>query len=215
MKWIIEAEDISGLMTYKQLFDTLATATPYEEKPADKKYTQWTNAGGPNECKHGYADGIPCPKCDQEKPTSTRYYCPKCSAETNYGGISLESFKGQKPDAPADLEGLYDQLEKAIYLEAYPNGPDGIEQAYNKVKEILLLWESHPIKALPVEPLAVLASLRGYYVSRIMERKEHYTWIINIEPRIYEFDPKHFVAPTYAACEAKARAYLEGLEDKK
>jgi len=25
----------------------------------------WSNAGGENECKHGYAAGIPCPQCDK------------------------------------------------------------------------------------------------------------------------------------------------------
>jgi hypothetical protein len=28
-------------------------------------YLPWYEAGGPNECEHGYADGIPCPHCDQ------------------------------------------------------------------------------------------------------------------------------------------------------
>jgi hypothetical protein len=28
-------------------------------------YLRWELAGGPNECAHGYARGIPCPKCDQ------------------------------------------------------------------------------------------------------------------------------------------------------
>ncbi len=27
-------------------------------------YLRWELAGGPNECAHGYAAGIPCPKCD-------------------------------------------------------------------------------------------------------------------------------------------------------
>lgn len=27
-------------------------------------YMNWHNAGGPNECIHGYADGIPCAECD-------------------------------------------------------------------------------------------------------------------------------------------------------
>lgn len=39
-----------------------------------KKYLPWANAGGPNECKHGYAAGIPCPDCDEiakaEQPPS-------------------------------------------------------------------------------------------------------------------------------------------------
>lgn len=32
-----------------------------------KKYLAWGYAGGPNECKHGYAAGIACPGCDAEK----------------------------------------------------------------------------------------------------------------------------------------------------
>lgn len=27
-------------------------------------YLHWSEAGGPNECEHGYAEGIPCPDCD-------------------------------------------------------------------------------------------------------------------------------------------------------
>lgn len=29
-------------------------------------YLPWTNAGGPNECEHGYAAGIACRKCDMQ-----------------------------------------------------------------------------------------------------------------------------------------------------
>lgn len=28
------------------------------------EYLHWSQAGGPNECEHGYAEGIPCPNCD-------------------------------------------------------------------------------------------------------------------------------------------------------
>lgn len=28
------------------------------------KYLPWDSSGGPNECAHGYAAGIPCPSCD-------------------------------------------------------------------------------------------------------------------------------------------------------
>lgn len=31
-----------------------------------KKYLRWAYAGGKNDCKHGYAIGIPCPDCDDE-----------------------------------------------------------------------------------------------------------------------------------------------------
>lgn len=34
----------------------------------DKNYIPWANAGGPNECVHGYAEGIPCPQCDADEP---------------------------------------------------------------------------------------------------------------------------------------------------
>jgi chromosome segregation ATPase len=30
------------------------------------EYLHWSQAGGPNECEHGYAEGIPCPNCDAE-----------------------------------------------------------------------------------------------------------------------------------------------------
>jgi hypothetical protein len=30
----------------------------------DRGYLKWAYAGGPNECRHGYAAGIPCPDCD-------------------------------------------------------------------------------------------------------------------------------------------------------
>lgn len=30
----------------------------------DSEYLGWEDAGGPNECEHGYADGLRCPYCD-------------------------------------------------------------------------------------------------------------------------------------------------------
>jgi hypothetical protein len=30
------------------------------------KYLAWANAGGPYECKHGVAGGIPCNTCDRD-----------------------------------------------------------------------------------------------------------------------------------------------------
>lgn len=40
------------------------TATHVEGREAPRRYLPWANAGGPNECEHGYAAGIPCPGCD-------------------------------------------------------------------------------------------------------------------------------------------------------
>lgn len=43
-----------------------------------KRYVDWADAGGPNECAHGYAEGIPCPRCEAEagpiSPVEDRTY---------------------------------------------------------------------------------------------------------------------------------------------
>jgi hypothetical protein len=46
-----------------ELLEVLTSTPPAEPK----RYIPWANAGGPNECKHGYAAGIPCPDCDRDK----------------------------------------------------------------------------------------------------------------------------------------------------
>lgn len=49
-----------------------------------KRYIPWANAGGPNECKHGYAAGIPCPDCYREKAAEPKReageVCERCKA---------------------------------------------------------------------------------------------------------------------------------------
>jgi hypothetical protein len=37
-----------------------------------KAYIPWADAGGPNECPHGYAEGIPCPRCDADDDDEKR-----------------------------------------------------------------------------------------------------------------------------------------------
>ena len=41
-----------------------------------KTYLPWENAGGPNECRHGYAEGIDCPRCDEEDRILAATYDP-------------------------------------------------------------------------------------------------------------------------------------------
>lgn len=54
--------DAITIEIFQKLSDDPPTSMqPPEQKP---KYLDWANAGGPNECKHGYAKGIPCPQCD-------------------------------------------------------------------------------------------------------------------------------------------------------
>jgi hypothetical protein len=42
------------------------------------KYLPWELAGGPNECAHGYAEGVPCPDCDRETGGERKGRCPFC-----------------------------------------------------------------------------------------------------------------------------------------
>jgi len=42
----------------------LTGSAPLAEPAQPKKYLDWGHAGGPNECRHGYAEGISCPSCD-------------------------------------------------------------------------------------------------------------------------------------------------------
>jgi hypothetical protein len=41
-----------------------AFCSPPEPRGEQERYLPWARAGGPNECEHGYAAGIPCPDCD-------------------------------------------------------------------------------------------------------------------------------------------------------
>jgi hypothetical protein len=36
------------------------------QRLAAGNHRSWANSGGPDECEHGYAKGIPCPKCDSK-----------------------------------------------------------------------------------------------------------------------------------------------------
>lgn len=67
-----------------------------------------------------------------------------------------------------------------------------------------------------VEPLAVLANRKGWWITCI--RKRPIGWCINMDsqenyPDIAEELLNTIYADTFSAAEAKARAYLEGLND--
>lgn len=53
-------------VTQREAVLELREALKATQRLVDGKYLDWTNAGGPNECLHGYADGIPFRKCDIE-----------------------------------------------------------------------------------------------------------------------------------------------------
>jgi hypothetical protein len=87
-------------------------------------YLPWYDAGGPNECEHGYADGIPCPHCDAN---------PKLQALVAAVARQAEQIEGQSlryealwshSQKQADLLDRKDQqierLEKALQVYAEP-----------------------------------------------------------------------------------------------
>lgn len=69
---------------------------------------------------------------------------------------------------------------------------------------------SHAVPVKEVEPLAVLADRKGASVMMGLN-----DGIPQIDINVYNGPFKAFRDTTYPACEAKARAYLESLEDVK
>lgn len=67
------------------------------------------------------------------------------------------------------------------------------------------------------EPLAVLADRKGWWVSRAKHFEDR--WVLNFDCETLDIWTKcedlakPIVSKTYAECEAKARAYLNGLTD--
>jgi hypothetical protein len=54
--------------------DTLTARLGQAERERDvlrriveNRYPQWAMSGGVNECKHGFAEGIPCRECDADE----------------------------------------------------------------------------------------------------------------------------------------------------
>lgn len=45
--------------------DCICSQLPMVERLPPGVYLSWSEAGGPNQCEHGYAFGIPCPRCDK------------------------------------------------------------------------------------------------------------------------------------------------------
>ena len=77
---------------------------------------------------------------------------------------------------------------------------------------------THPVPSLPVEPLAVLADRKGYFIARIDGNGEDsHKWDIGMFQFTEEGEEvnwKGFEAPTYEAAELAARAFLSSLKDK-
>ncbi len=46
--------------------DAAREALLASERLRANKYMEWGYAGGPNECEHGFAEGIDCPRCDEK-----------------------------------------------------------------------------------------------------------------------------------------------------
>ena len=168
-------------------------AAPYEEKPA------------------------------VDKPTADAYeFCPHCRGRFSFAkhknGICPFCQKpivdAPKPAAPADLLAELDDVRKELAKNpARTITHDFMCGIFEK-----LISKYRPVKAQPVEPLVVLADRVGIFN---LSYDYEYTNPRNENEKIYcitmrdkVYGSKYFRAPTYAACEDKARAWLEAQDDK-
>lgn len=60
---MIEGMEDEPSPTRAELMEAVAAA----KRLLANVYMDWNIAGGPNQCRHGYADGIPCPDCDRRR----------------------------------------------------------------------------------------------------------------------------------------------------
>lgn len=74
---------------------------------------------------------------------------------------------------------------------------------------------SHAVEVKEVEPLACLADRCSYFISQIAEVGYWRIGLTHYMSNGPENTEKLFDGPTYPACEALARKFLETLEDKK
>jgi hypothetical protein len=47
-----------------ETLEVLIEALCASKRARESQYLAWANAGGPNQCEHGYSEGIACPTCD-------------------------------------------------------------------------------------------------------------------------------------------------------
>jgi len=108
------------------------------------------------------------------------------------------------------MKKMIEELRTILELDGYEeDGP---------VMTIISRLSRHAAKV--EEPLAVLADRKGWYVQDILPPiKACPGWEINLCSKEMNkesvYDKVNCDAPTYAECEAKARAYLEGLDGVK
>lgn len=121
--------------------------------------------------------------------------------------LRMEAFFGPDGDPPEDT-GEFRELKGAIKMMEYVLR--SLDESSHEATEPLA---KKPDWLTGKEPLAVLADRKG--VRKITTRIDAYlrdSWSIDIwcNGRMFQF-----FAPTYAECEAKARAYLGELDNVK
>jgi hypothetical protein len=142
------------------------------------------------------------PKPKDESKGKARFYCPKCSAEVNCeNGIALSTFS----TTPKVDEGAPDKV--CTWAGSWEEKPMDIDE----LKEFLSR------RSVGVEPLAVLADRKGWYIGGSFINRQS-RWQIDV-CKGYEVDGscdeyEVFTHRDYAAAEALARVYLATLPDK-
>lgn len=101
-------------------------------KPLDTTVS-WERAGGPNECAHGWAAGLACPKCDKTKPPEASSGSTAAAQESfpARGGDAAEPTPPAAPTAPVEAHATSPVASEAPGETATPPAvtPPGPEEA--------------------------------------------------------------------------------------
>ncbi len=134
--------------------------------PNPPVYMPWAESGGPNECEHGYAAGIPCPHC-----APPAWQCDKCH---RWNGIQTAACRSEF-DTGIPCDGKRVDDERAAWMERYPNGlgnvhardlladRDEAHRHLNNLAKVIFdqVKEIARLNAENAEMLAELVRLRG------------------------------------------------------
>lgn len=138
-----------------------------------------------------------CDNCHKDWP------CHKSSGY-HAGCLLANAVPVEEPKAPAGLEDLLDMVRSVM---ATQHDAEALIMALERVERALSRYEAE-------DPLAVLADRKGLCMGHIGAHKNAKWGIMLISTSLWsKGNGATFFAPTYAECEAKARAYLNGLPD--
>lgn len=101
-----EPNSIQGLfvlhMSLRE-YEALLDHKPIDISPRQNTYEEWAKGGGPNECKHGIAAGIPCHECSKDMPKmDVIKHCDEVMEKA-----FLSQTIGGEPEMPGYIQGNF------------------------------------------------------------------------------------------------------------